>query len=95
MYMHTGLINTQVHSEERQIFQEVDSWFIRKRPGGSVVKSLPAKVVDAGDLGLILGSGRSPGKGNATHSSIFAWRIPWTEEPGRSQSMVSQRIRHD
>ena len=30
----------------------------------------------------------------ATHSSIFAWRIPWTEEPGRLQSMGSQRVRH-
>ena len=31
----------------------------------------------------------------ATHSSIFAWRIPWTEEPGMLQSMDSQRIGHD
>ena len=31
----------------------------------------------------------------ATHSSIVAWRIPWTEEPGRLQSMGSQRARHD
>ena len=31
----------------------------------------------------------------ATHSSIFAWEIPWTEEPGRLQSMRSQRGRHD
>ena len=31
----------------------------------------------------------------ATHSSIFAWRIPWTEEPGRLQSRGSQRITHD
>jgi len=31
-------------------------------------------------------------KGMATHSSIPAWRIPWTEEPGRLQSMKSQRI---
>ena len=30
-----------------------------------------------------------------THSSILAWRIPWTEEPGRLQSMRSQRVRHD
>ena len=30
----------------------------------------------------------------ATHSSILAWKIPWTEEPGRLQSKVSQRIRH-
>ena len=31
----------------------------------------------------------------ATHSSILVWRIPWIEEPGRLQSMESQRIRHD
>ena len=31
----------------------------------------------------------------ATHSSILAWRIPWTEEPGGLQSMGLQRIRHD
>ena len=30
-----------------------------------------------------------------THSSIVAWRIPWTEEPGRLQSLESQRVRHD
>ena len=34
-------------------------------------------------------------KGMATHSSILAWRIPWTEEPGRLQSMGSQRVGHD
>ena len=32
---------------------------------------------------------------NATHSSILAWRIPWTEEPGGLQSMGSQRVGHD
>ena len=31
----------------------------------------------------------------ATHSSILAWRIPWTEEPGGPQSMGSQRVRHN
>ena len=31
----------------------------------------------------------------ATHSSIRAWEIPWTEEPGRVQYMESQRVRHD
>ena len=31
----------------------------------------------------------------AAHSSILAWRIPWTEEPSRLQSMGSQRVRHD
>ena len=34
-------------------------------------------------------------KGMATHCSILAWRIPWTEEPGRLQSMGSQRVGHD
>ena len=34
-------------------------------------------------------------KGRAPHSSVLAWRIPWTEEPGRLQSMASQRVRHD
>ena len=31
----------------------------------------------------------------ATHSSILAWKIPWTEEPGKLQSMGSQRVKHD
>ena len=34
-------------------------------------------------------------KGMATHSSILAWGIPWTEETGELQSMGSQRVRHD
>ena len=42
-----------------------------------------------------LGQEDSLGEGMATHSSILAWRIPWTEEPGGLQSIESQRIRHD
>ena len=34
-------------------------------------------------------------KGMATHSNILAWKIPWTEQPGRLQSMGSQRVGHD
>ena len=34
-------------------------------------------------------------KGMATHSSILAWRIPWTDKPGVLKSMGSQRVRHD
>ena len=49
-------------------------------PGGSEVKESACSVED---LGSIPGSGRSPGEGNGTHSSILAWRIPWIEEPGR------------
>ena len=59
-------------------------------PHGSTVKN-PA---NAGDMGLIPGLGRSLEKGMATHSSILAWRIPWTEEPGGLQPMQSQRVRH-
>ena len=54
----------------------------------SVVKNLPA---NAGDTGSLPGSGRCPGeKEMATHSSILAWKIPWTEEPGRLQSVGLQ-----
>ena len=42
-----------------------------------------------------LGQGDSLERGMATHSNILAWRIPWTEEPGRLQSMGSQRVGHD
>ena len=61
-------------------------------PGGSVVKNLP---VHAREVGLIPGSGRSPGEGNGNHSSILAWKIPWTEKPGGLQSMGSKRVGHD
>ena len=45
-------------------------------PGGAVVKNLPANAGDAGNAGFIPGLGRSPGVGNATHSSVLAWKIP-------------------
>ena len=50
---------------------------------------------NAGDAGSIPGWGRSLEKGVATHSSILAWEVPWTEEPGRLQFMGLQRVRHD
>ena len=56
-----------------------------------VVKNLSANAGDLRDMGLIPGSGRSPGgEGMATHSSILAERISWTEEPGRLQPIGSQ-----
>ena len=62
-------------------------------PGGSEGKEYTFNV---GDLGLFIGLGRFPGeKGMAIHSSILAWRIPWTEELGRLQSMGSQRVGYD
>ena len=44
---------------------------------------------------LSLGQEDPQEKEMETHSNILAWRIPWTEEPGRLQSMGSQRIRQD
>ena len=61
-------------------------------PGGSVGKE---SACNAGDSGLILGQEDSLEKEMVTHSSILAWEIPWTEEPGRLQSMGLQRVRHD
>ena len=52
-------------------------------------------ICNAGDLSLILGSGRPLKKGMTPPSSILAWRIPWTEELGRLQSTGSQRFRQD
>ena len=60
-----------------------------------MVKNLPANAGDVKDVGSLPGLGRSPGGGMAAHSSILAWRIPWTEEPGRLQSIGLHRVRHD
>ena len=57
-----------------------------------MVKNQPA---NAGDKDLIPGLERPPGEEMATHSSILAWKIPWTEEPGGLQSQRLQRVRHD
>ena len=50
---------------------------------------------NVGDLSLMPGWEDPLEEGIATHSSNLAWRIPWTEQPGRLQSMGSQRIGHD
>ena len=61
-------------------------------PGGSVVKNLP----EVQEMRVRFVGQEDPlEKGMATHSSILAWRIPWTEEPGGLQSIGSQRVRHN
>ena len=57
-----------------------------------MVKNLPAMLETwVGSLGW-----EDPlEEGMVIHSSILAWRIPWTEEPGGLQSIVSQRVEHD
>ena len=59
-----------------------------------VVKNLFANAGEVRDLGS-LGREDPLEEGMATHSSILAWRIPWTEEPGRLQSMGSHRVGQD
>ena len=61
-------------------------------PGGSDGKAF---AYNAGDLGSIPGSGKPLEKGMVTHSSILAWRSPWTEKLGGLQSIGSQRVGHD
>ena len=56
-----------------------------------MVNNPPPNAGDLGDAGLIPGLEDPMQESMATHSSILAWRIPWTEEPGRLQSMGLQR----
>ena len=61
-------------------------------PGSSAVKKSPANV----EMQVrSLGREEPLEEGMTTHSSILAWRTPWTEEPGRLQSMGSKRAGHD
>ena len=61
-----------------------------------VVKNPPANAGDIRDAGLISGSGRSPGGGHGNSLQYSCLVNPqWTEEPGRLQSMESQRVGHN
>ena len=63
-------------------------------PGGSAVKNLLANARPQEMPVPSLGQEDPLEKEMATCSSILAWKIPWTQEPGRLQSMGSQRVRH-
>ena len=87
---------SSVHWEDKHHYQRGKG----ERDKGGVWASLVAQMVK--NLPAIretqvwsLGWEDPPEKGMATHSSILAWRIPWTEEPGRLQSMGSQRVGHN
>ena len=64
--------------------QHINKLRFRGFARGSLIKNLPAK---AGEVGSILGQDDPLVDEMATHSSILAWRIPWTEEPGGLKSM--------
>ena len=90
-----------LHVKGRTVSQSAEArglvtWDLRVNwqviPGGSDRKNPPAMwetwVQSLGQENLL-------GKGLATHSSILAWRIPWTEEPGGLQSVRLQKVGHD
>ena len=60
-----------------------------------MVKNQPANAREAGDTGSGSGSGDRLEEEMATHASILAWKIPWTEEPCGLQSMGLQRVGHN
>ena len=76
-----------VHSEQ-QIWHWPEVHVPLGFPSGSGKQSTCTAGAE-GDEVQIPGSGRSPEKGHGNHSSVLAWRIPWTEEPGGLQSMGS------
>ena len=90
---------------ERKMVQSLGKagwWFLKwlsielaSFPGGSAGKESTYNAGDVRDTGSIPGSEDPLEEDMATHSSILAWRIPWTEEPGGLQSTGSQRVRHD
>ena len=79
-------VQTPNHQEFALLYCKLDF------PGGSDGK---APVYSVRDPGSIPGLGRSPGEINGNPLQYIDWKIPWTEEPGRLQSVGSQRVRHD
>ena len=70
----------------------IGNFIFQDFPGGSDGK---ASAYNVGDLGLIPGLGRSSGEGNGNPFQYSCWKISWTEETSRLQSMGSQRVGHD
>ena len=63
--------------------------------GALVVKNLSVNAKYIRDAVPSLGQEHSLEEGMTTYSSVLAWRIPWTQEPGGLQSMESHRVRHN
>ena len=80
-YLKQGVLVRDAKSPEEG---NVKRWFSGKEPACNTTDAVPSLVAE------------DPlEKGKATHSSILAWRIPWTQEPGGLQSMGSQRVGHE
>ena len=90
---------TNSHGEEESIICEMMIWILpfipQGFPGGLMVKNLPAMQETPETWVWSLHREDTLQEEMATHSSIFAWRIPWAEEPGGLQFIGLQRVRHD
>ena len=71
------------------------SYYWKGLTGGAVVKNLPVNAGNSGDTASVPGSEDPLEEEMTTHSSVLAWIIPRTEEPGRFQPVGSQRVRLD
>ena len=82
-------------------WEKIFAKYFRYKGLSSLIYGLPQwlmnkeSVCNAGDPGLIPGSGRSLEEEMATHSSVLAQKIPWTEDPGDLLSIGLQRVRQD
>ena len=90
---HTGVLDNIIRQEKRYVWfvdqkEKQISYYLPSEPPGKYAE-------DKRDADLVPGLRRCPEEGMAAHSSILAWRIPWTEEPGQLQSTRSQRVGHD
>ena len=91
---HSLLLPLELSSENVTLFKNILNICRRSFEGGFPCSSVGKEsACSAGDLDSIPGLGRSLEKEMATHSSILAWKISWTEEPGGLQSMGLQRVR--
>ena len=77
------------------LFKCCKFWWGHMQSGLPWWLSSKESTCNARDEGSIPWSGRSAGEGHVTHSSILAWRILWTEEPGGLQSIGLQSVRQD
>ena len=93
LYLVDLLKNVTITNIDKLIYIKLnDPYIITGFPGSSDSKESPAMEET---WILSLGWEDSLEKDMATHSSILAWKIPWTEEPGRLQSMGSRRVGYD
>ena len=88
----SGKTENRLHKMVKRLGRNV---IVTGFPKDSAVKNPLANAGDAGDSSLIPALGRSPGEEYGNPSRIIAWKTPWTEEPGRLQSVGSQGVRHD